>query len=86
MTGLQALACNPSGVTFDADGTVLKVDLNSSGLTGTLSGIPWQNMTSLEHLDLSNQRRWIGPEGEEDSDDEDDDNWEYTLTGNAMPC
>ena len=36
MTGLQAMVCKPSGVTFDVDGTVLKVDLCYSGLTGNL--------------------------------------------------
>ena len=36
MTGKQAKACKPSGVTFDEGGNVTRIDLFSSGLTGTL--------------------------------------------------
>jgi hypothetical protein len=38
------------------------------------------NLQALEYLDVSEQKRWIGA-GEEDYDDDDDENWEYTLSG-----
>jgi hypothetical protein len=39
MTGMQAKACKPSGVTFEDDGTVTKIDLSCSGLTGKFDAV-----------------------------------------------
>ena len=36
MTGQQAKACKPMGVTFDDDCNVIEIDLSGSGLTGNL--------------------------------------------------
>jgi hypothetical protein len=48
MTGKQAKACKPYGVTFDDNGSVTKIQLNDAGLTGI--NFDGKNANSISRL------------------------------------